>query len=99
MTTKGSFAKRKIELPRSQPGGTRTSPCRQTRAERIRVLNPTPKENGAYCVRPLPLVAPVCPIRWRDVVVHLLISALAGATHTNQIANAATKHDAVIAVR
>ena len=57
------------------------------------------KENGAYSVRPLPLVAPVCPIRWRDVVVHLLISALAGATHTNQIANAATKHDAVIAVR
>ena len=43
MTTKGSFAKRKIELPRSQPGGTRTSPCRQTRAERIGVLNPTRK--------------------------------------------------------
>ena len=66
-------------------GRHRTSPCHQTRAERIRVLNPTRKRTArTACDRSHRLRHSV-QFAGTDVVVHSLISALVGDTRTNAL--------------
>jgi len=63
MTTKECLAKSKVNCH----GASQKVPHFAVSSEESRENQSTKsdqKENGAYCVRPLPLVAPPRPIRW-----------------------------------